>query len=349
MAKRVKLADVARAAGVSQGTASNAFSRPEVVRPEVRERIAAAAAELGYAGPDPKGRLLRAGRVNAIGVVVSQNMTDFFSDPYNREFMAGISQACDAHGAGIALIAAKDKRNVAWSIGSAVVDGFILSCVADGERLLELARKRKLPFVATDTDAGPDVSSLDIDNYGGARAAAEHLTALGHRRVGILSLDLGTKEAADPLAALARHAPGSDLSVDRLRGYLDGLTAAGVDPASVPVFDVEDEAHNHRQAATDLLDAHPGVTAVLAMSDVIALAALEVAKTRALRVPTDLSVMGFDDIPEAAAAGLTTVHQPIVEKGRRAAELILEGGAPRKEVLPVSLVVRSSTAAPRSR
>lgn len=347
MAKRAKLADVARAAGVSQGTASNAFSRPDVVRPEVRERVAAAAAELGYTGPDPKGRLLRAGRVNAIGVVVSQDMTDFFSDPYNREFMAGIAQACDVKGAGISLIAAKDGANVDWSIGSAVVDGFILSCVADGERLIDLARKRKLPFVATDTDAGPDVSSIDIDNYGGARAAATHLAGLGHRRVGILSLDVGEEDVRDIPALFSRYPAGSDLSVDRLRGYLDGLADAGIDPASVPVFDVSDEMHNHREAVNALLDAHSDVTGILAMSDVIALAVQAVAKTRGLSVPGDLSLVGFDDIPEAERAGLTTIHQPILEKGRRAAELILEGGAPRKELLPVSLVVRSSASPPR--
>lgn len=347
MAKKVKLADVARAAGVSQGTASNVFSRPEVVRSEVRDRVAKAAAELGYSGPNPNGRLLRAGHVNAIGVVVSQGMADFFNDPYNREFMAGIAQACDARGAGIALIAAQDERNVAWSIGSAVVDGFILSCVADGERLIELARKRKLPFVATDTDAGPDVSSLDIDNYGGARMAAEHLASLGHKRIGILSLDLGEAEAADPVGTLARYAPGEDLSVDRLRGYRDALAEAGIDPATIPVFDVTDEARNESAVVAALLDAHPDLTALLVMSDKIALAALKVAKARGLSVPADLSVVSFDDVPEAATADLTTVHQPIVEKGRRAAELILEGGAPRKEILPVSLVVRGSTAPPR--
>jgi len=81
MAKAVKLADVARAAGVSQGTASNVFSRPEVVRPEVRLRVEASAKRLGYSGPDPKGRLLRGGKVNAIGVVVSEKLTDFFDDP----------------------------------------------------------------------------------------------------------------------------------------------------------------------------------------------------------------------------------------------------------------------------
>jgi DNA-binding LacI/PurR family transcriptional regulator len=108
MAKAVRLSDVAKAAGVSQGTASNVFSRPELVRPAVREKVEEAARQLGFAGPDPRGRLLRAGKVNAIGVVVSQKLKDFFDDPYNREFMAGITDVCDARGAGVSMISASD-------------------------------------------------------------------------------------------------------------------------------------------------------------------------------------------------------------------------------------------------
>src|SRR5687767_6489495 len=99
-----KLADVAKAAGVSQGTVSNVFNRPQLVRPEVRARVLNAAEELGYRGPDPKGRLLRAGKVNAIGVASPEPLAYFFDDPFARVLMAGISEACDAAGAGIALV-----------------------------------------------------------------------------------------------------------------------------------------------------------------------------------------------------------------------------------------------------
>src|ERR1700754_2424050 len=102
--KAVRLADVAKAAGVSHGTASNVFSRPEIVRKEVRDAVLAKAHELGYAGPDPKGRLLRAGKVNAIGVATAEPLSYFFEDPFARVVMAGISQACDATGAGISLV-----------------------------------------------------------------------------------------------------------------------------------------------------------------------------------------------------------------------------------------------------
>src|SRR3954471_19987947 len=124
--KTIRLADVARAAGVSQGTASNGFNRPQLVREEVRGRVEAMARSMGYRGPDPKGKLLRAGKVNAIGVATAEPLSYFFDDPYARTMMASISQACDATGAGISLVSAANGEQLAWNIQSALVDGFIV-------------------------------------------------------------------------------------------------------------------------------------------------------------------------------------------------------------------------------
>jgi DNA-binding LacI/PurR family transcriptional regulator len=349
MPKAVKLRDVARDAGVSQGTASNVFSRPEIVRPKVRARVEESARKLGYAGPDPKGRLLRGGKVNAIGVVVSEKLTDFFNDPYNRAFMAGITEVCDERGAGVSLISAADERQLNWNIESAVVDGFVLQCVEDGSRLVDLARRRKLPFVAIDLDAGPDMSSLDVDHRGGARLAAEHLVRLGHRRIGVLALEFVWDGRFGRVDAARWSAAEDGVTLERLLGYQDALAAAGVSLDDVVVFETPNEPGPAKEMAAALLDAAPGITAILAMSDILALAAVAVAQARGLNVPRDLSVVGFDDIPEAAAASppLTTVRQPIVEKGRRAATLIFEHGPPRKELLPIDLAVRESTAPPR--
>ena len=144
----VRLSDVAKAAGVSQGTASNVFSRPDLVRPEVRERVQKTARDLGYAGPDPRGRLLRAGKSNAIGVATAEPLSYFFDDPFARVLMQGISEACDERGAGLALVSARNTERLAWNIQSALVDGFVLLCIENGEKLVELTRERQLPFVA---------------------------------------------------------------------------------------------------------------------------------------------------------------------------------------------------------
>src|SRR5688572_12647814 len=137
----VRLADVAKAAGVSRGTASNAFNRPEIVREEVREKVFAAAHALGYAGPDPRGRMLRAGKVNAIGIATAEPLSYFFEDPFARVVMSGIAQACDATGAGISLVSAANEEHLAWNIQNALVDGFVVFCIEGGSRLVDLTRE----------------------------------------------------------------------------------------------------------------------------------------------------------------------------------------------------------------
>jgi len=350
MKKRiVKLADVAKAAKVSQGTASNVFNRPELVRPEVRERVEASARRLAYSGPDPKGRLLRGGKVNAIGIVMADDTAYFFRDPFARMLLSGIAEVCDERGAGVALVSTNRQKDAAWRIQTAVVDGFIVHCLRVGDRLISLARKRHLPVVAIDLDGGTGMSSVVIDDRQGAYLAARHLLDLGHRKIGLLSL-----EAADPPRpgfVDAERLRSAEYRTERERaaGYSAALAEHGIELDQLTIM----ESLNERQAgashARELLAARPETTAIIAMSDVLALAAIDAARARGLRVPQDLSVVGFDDIPDAATADppLTTVAQPIVEKGRIAARLIFEAGPPRTETLGVKLVERASTARPR--
>jgi DNA-binding LacI/PurR family transcriptional regulator len=348
MKRIAKLADVAKAAGVSQGTASNVFNRPQLVRPEVRERVEASARRLGYAGPDPKGRLLRAGKVNAIGIVMADDSAYFFRDPFARLLMAGIAEVCDERGAGVALVSAKRQKDAAWRIQTAVVDGFIVHCLRVGDRLISLARKRKLPFVAIDVDAGPGTSSVLIDDRRGAYLAARHLLDLGHRKIGILSLE-GAEPRPGWIDAERLRSADYRTERDRAAGYAAALSEHGIELDQLPIMEVPNDRQVAASHAGELLSARPDTTAIIAMSDVLALAAIDAARARGLRVPQDLSVVGFDDIPEAATADppLTTIAQPIVEKGRLAAKLIFEAGPPRTEVLGVQLVERASTARPR--
>ncbi|RWM73073.1 MULTISPECIES: LacI family DNA-binding transcriptional regulator [Mesorhizobium] len=345
----IRLADIAKAAGVSHGTASNVFSRPEIVREEVRERVKAAAEALGYAGPDPKGRLLRAGKVNAIGVATTEPLAYFFDDPFARAMMAGISEACDATGAGIALVSAGNQEKLAWNIQSALVDGFILFCIEGGPRLVELTRERKLPFVALELGSEDDtVSAIGVDNVVGARMAARHLAELGHRRFAVLSLALADGRTGLVTPEQVRSAVYTGTR-DRYAGYFEELSRFGVDTASVPVFETEnDEASTRAGLETVFASAEPP-TAILAMSDRIAMIAIEWLKARGLSVPGDVSIVGFDGVPDAALCdpALTTIAQPIAEIGRRAARTILDfDGTVRRETLGVELVVRASSGPP---
>ncbi|RJT37298.1 LacI family DNA-binding transcriptional regulator [Mesorhizobium waimense] len=345
----VRLADIAKAAGVSHGTASNVFSRPEIVREEVRERVKAAAEAMGYAGPDPKGRLLRAGKVNAIGVASTEPLSYFFDDPFARVMMAGISEACDATGAGIALVSAGNKEKLAWNIQSALVDGFILFCIDGGPRLVELTRERKLPFVALELGFEDDtVSAIGVDNVAGARLAARHLCELGHRRFAVLSLQFADDRTGlvSPEQIEAAVYTGTR---DRLTGYFEELSRFGVDTAKVPVYETENEEVSTRAGLETIFAGAEPPTAILAMSDRIAMVAIEWLAERGMKVPGDVSIIGFDGVPDGALCDppLTTIAQPIIEIGRRAARMILDfDGAVRRETLDVEMVVRASSGPP---
>lgn len=345
--RNARLTDVAEAAGVSKATVSNVFNRPELVRDEVRARVLAAAAAIGYSGPDPRGRMLSAGKVNAIGVATAEPLAYFFGDPFARTMMGGITEACDAAGVGLSLISATEDA-LSWSIRSALVDGLILFCLEDAERLIAASRERRLPFVTLALgDGDPTVPAVGIDEAEGARLAAEHLAGLGHRRFAVLAMEM-TGDRVGRVTPAEVEAADYAASRDRVRGYFAALAAHGVDTAAVPVFACLGDADV--AAALAALFALPDPpTALLAQSDRIAMAALDWLAARGIPVPGAVSVVGFDGVPEAAGTTppLTTVHQPIAEIGRRAVELILEHpDEARRETLPVTLVIRASTAPP---
>lgn len=348
--RTIKLADVAREAGVSHGTASNVFSRPDVVRKEVQARVHAAAAKLGYAGPSPLGRMLRAGKVNAIGVATAEPLSYFFEDPFSRVVMQGVSEACDRRGAGIALVSSANSEHLAWNMNSAVVDGFVVFCLEGGSKLIELARDRQLPFVALDygTD-DPDVATFGIDDRHGAQLAARHLTGLGHRRFGVLSLQSSdTPNGPSSFERISNCAYSG--TRDRILGYFDALAEAGIDRSGTPIFETDNDWETTSAGLEYLFARDPGITALLCMSDRMAIYAFDWFAARGMRVPQDVSVVGFDGVPEAERSipPLTTVVQPIQELGRRAAETILDGKAISIE-LPVTLAIRGSTAPPPNR
>lgn len=349
MGRAPKLTDVAKAAGVSLGTASNAFNRPELVREEVREQVLAAARTLGYGGPDPAARLLMGGKANAIGVLPVGDMAVSFaiSSPYLRALLLGIAEVCDEHSASLMVVPGTRERKQ-WTIRNALVDGFVLGNPDEVEMMR--ARQRQVPFVMVDTDAGPEVNSVRIDGHAGARFQAEHLLELGHRRFAILAVQ---RRPVDPVwhppSRRSRKLRNSfQLDEEKLRGYAEALAEAGLSIDEVPI--VEAYPPWAEAGAKLLLDKAPEATAILAMSDRNAIVVMEEAARRGLRIPEDLSLIGFDDVGDAETTmpPLTTVAQDIVEKGRIAARMLFAEGPPQQRVLPVHLVVRGTTAPPRA-
>ncbi|GAB7051802.1 LacI family DNA-binding transcriptional regulator [Catenuloplanes indicus JCM 9534] len=343
------LQTVADEVGVSRSTVSNAYGRPDQLSPELRERILSAARRLGYAGPNPTARSLRRGRAGAIGVLFTDVLSYAFKDPFAVRFLQGLSQAAERHSTGLLLIPVPDDPEAARAaVRNAAVDGFCVFCVAEGHPARQAIFERGLPVVGTELLA-PDAAmfAAGIDEAAATRAAGAHLTALGHRRVAIIADML--HPALGPRTAPIRQP--EDISYqgerERLRGYQEAWAKAGLDWDDVTIINVPG---NSREAglegAAAALDRRDRPTAVIAFSDVLALGALDALEARGLRAGRDVSVIGFDDIPQAAEAGLTTVRQPAKEKGRIAGELLLDPPASaegRRVALPTELIVRAST------
>ncbi|MET8093654.1 LacI family DNA-binding transcriptional regulator [Micromonospora sp. NPDC005220] len=347
---------VADAVGVSRSTVSNAYSRPDQLSAALRGRILDAARQLGYPGPNPTARSLRRGFVGSIGVLFTSHLSYAFTDPFAVRFLAGVGGAAERHGTSMLLVPLPPAQTEARrAVENAAVDGFCVYCAADESWAVEVIRERGLPFVTTAVrdDAGADDRFVGIDERAAARSVAAHVAGLGHRRVALLADAVLPDAPAGPLTLSGVHEAVHPTTRGRLTGFADAFAEVGVDWADLTLVNA---AGNSRAAGAEAvagLFARPSPpTAVLAGSDVLALGVLDALAQRPGGTNPPVSVTGFDDVPEAAAAGLTTVRQPAEEKGRIAAELLLDppaDAAAGHVLLPTALVVRESTGpVPRS-
>ncbi|NND22366.1 MAG: LacI family DNA-binding transcriptional regulator [Silicimonas sp.] len=335
---------MAKLAGVSLGTASNVFSYPDKVRPEVRSRVHAAASELHYLGPDPAARLMRAGKVNAIGIVAPAEFrtADALRNSSFQMFMCGVAEVCDEEGANVVII---PDPAVSPAINSALVDAFIFGQV-EQLSVARPAEMRKLPFAVVDFDGGKGVNSVRIDARAGGYLAAKHLLDLGHRRFAIMSFlrTFGPALYHPPEPNRDGSIAGMPIDREKLEGYRLAFAEYGLNIDETPVV----QAHPwDTDAAPLLLDRAPDATAILSMAAMQGVSLIAEANRRGRRVPDKLSVVGFNDIPEAltAAPPLTVIDARNEEKGRIAARMVFNQGRPTAKLLQPQLVVRDSTSA----
>jgi len=356
---------VARAVGVSPSTVSNAFNRPERLSPALRERVLRAAAELGYGGPDPTARSLRSGRAGAIGVVFRRTLAYAFDEPATVELLRGLSDVTDPRQLALVLVPGLPEKPPAIgpAVGNAAVDGLIVYSMAADDPLFHAARRRRLPTVIVDSPAVADLAAtgsgpavidpgfVGIDDRAAAETAVRHLLELGHRRLAVLSFGLTAHSRPGPADVRDQAEAVASVTKARLEGSARAVEAVGLAWSGVPVELVPvTSAEGCLAGARALLDRAAGVTAVFAFSDPLALAVRQAARERGLSVPGDLSIVGFDDTAPAGE-GLTSIHQPLRDKGRIAAERLLgalgqAAPAATSELLPTRLVVRESTAQP---
>jgi LacI family transcriptional regulator len=328
----VTIGDVAAQAGVSIATVSKVINGRYGVAPATLERVQAVIDDLGYES-SLVARSLRSRRTNVLGIVVAD------IEPFSAELLKGAGAAIRERGYELIVYSGSGhgKDNSGWErryisrLGGTLTDGIILVTptvvdVDDGT-----------PVVAVDPHTGPsNLPSVHSDNLAGAMAAIRHLLELGHRRIGFLA-----------------GRPDLESARSREQGYRQALADAGiaVDPDLIRVgdYDLEMSQEPARQLLT--LDDRP--TAIFAANDLSAMQTMHVARTLGLAIPGDVSVVGFDNIPESALIEppLTTIDQSIQEMGRRAVELLIavidgETGPAQQVTLPTRLVVRQSTGVP---
>jgi LacI family transcriptional regulator len=330
---RVTIRDVAARAGVSVATVSKVINQRYGVSADTNARVQAVIAEMGYEA-SLVAQSLRNHRTNVIGILVAD------LEPFSTELLKGAADAIRDTGFELVVYSAggRTSDHVGWErrylsrLSGTLVDGAVLvtPTVVDA--------RYGAPIVAVDPHAGPsDLPTIDSDNLRGAQLATEHLLDLGHHRIAMLT-----------------GRPDLQSAQLRERGYRQALAAAGVtvdeDLIAVGAYDPAVSAESARR----LLGGAAPPSAVFAANDVSAITTIEVATELGLRVPEDLSVVGFDNIPEAALCtpALTTVEQPIRTMGQRAVEMLIRliRGEPVEvthATLATSLVVRQSTRAPR--
>ena len=332
MNRQVTIVDVAKEAGVSFATVSRVLNDGVNVRPEKRKRVQSAIKRLGYT-TNLQAWSLRGGRSHLIGLVVRDLGT-----AYIGEIMRGVDMEFAENRYDVMLYTTHRslKKESAYVINLArgMTDGLLLVLPRQPEAYLKTLRQRKIPHVLIDhqgiDERGPAIGAT---NRAGGYDATRYLLALGHRRIGFItgSMSMGC-------------------SRERLDGYRAALRDHGVTVDEELIREGIFQQSRGYTAAIELLNLPLPPSAIIGSNDVTAFGAMEAVRDRGKKIPDDISIIGFDDIPQAAQVHppLTTIRQPLEEMGRRAAQMLLQIIAnperPAEKIeLPTELVVREST------
>ena len=335
-ARRPTIFDVARSSGVSYSTVSRVVNGHVNVKPVTRERVQAAMVELGYVA-HVTARALASGRTQAIGLLAQEIDNPFFS-----VVIKGVDQEVSVADYDLLLCTTHSRREkeaeYVARLSHGMVDGLLIVLPTGLPEYVAQLRAERYPFVLIDHDSeAPGCTVVNAANRTGTKEGIAYLVGLGHRRIGFIT-----------------GRPDVGATHERFAGYRDALAEAGLgvdDELVVPGDFLEPRGY---VAATELLSMRRPPTAIFASSDAAAFGVLGAARAAGLRVPEDLSVLGFDDIVEASYVGaaLSTVRQPLREMGRVAVQrlmsLLADPSQPAtRVVMETELVVRQTTGRPR--
>jgi alanine racemase len=343
---RARIADVAREAGVSKTAVSFAFNSPERLSAATASRIREVADALDYR-PHPVARMLTQKNTMTIGLLTPQVLSAVFANPFFATLCGGVAAVTDQAGYGL-LFVSPLHGSLVRALGRATVDGFVAVGLSEDHPEVEQIRRAGVPMVLVDGDAFPEHGSVESNDEVGARAAARHLLALGHREFVVVGIEPPNMPGLFEYSA----GPTETVASRRLTGYRQGLELGGIALADERIVVGPATFDGGVAAFRRVWEDELRPTAVLAMSDVMAMGVIWAAREAGLRVPEDLSVVGFDDLDVATHANppLTTVHQPIRQKGEESAKLLLRMIAspdvdrPEHRVLETRLIIRASTA-----
>lgn len=328
------LEEIARLAKVSRSTVSRVINDDPHVDPKTRQRVLAVIQRLNY-HPNVAARGLAAGRTCILGLVFPMGVSALFANPYFPLLIQGVSAACNAHDHSVMLWIAEpeyERRMMPQIRHNGLIDGVIVASHLLNDPVLEALKKSRMPFVMIGRSPKKDqLNYVDVDNRGSARLMVEHLLRQGYRRIGTIT---GRQNMI--------------AGMDRLEGYLAALRANGIDPDPNLVAAGDFSEASGQTAMQCLIPFKPD--AVFVASDSMAVGALRALRNANLRVPQDMALAGFDDMPfaERTDPPLTTVRQPIHRAGALAAETLIDlisnpDSPPRRIILPTELVVRAST------
>jgi LacI family transcriptional regulator len=334
---RVKIEDVARQAAVSAATVSRVLNHPEIVRPELRDKVTRAIANLSYTR-DSAARALKSGRMRTIGAIVPTLGLGIFADGVEA-LQNRLSES------GYTLFIANsqyDQRRELQELQSLIergIDGIVLVGGSHGQELRALIQQAGVPVITTYVSkAQGGIPAIGIDNHRATRELTQYLLELGHVRFG----------------TIANVPPSNDRSRARLDGIQKALAEAGIQLQPSQIVRADHSLAQGRSALRQLLNDHPETTAVICTTDTLSIGAMAEARKMGIGVPQQLSITGFDDVELSAQVDppLTTISIPAAEIGRGAADYLINAIAglpiPKSVQLPYRLIIRASTAPPRA-
>ena len=343
--KRPTMSQVATRAGVSVMTVSYTYSRADRVSVESREKVLQAAAELGYAGPDPAARSLRYGSTRTLGVILGEHLTYAFDNPQAVAFLAGIADVCADRGYGLLIAPMTGTDEDRHRVAGAAVDAFIVWTTTDDSPVLDAVSATGRTAVIHGGPARAGFKLVSIDNRAAARAMGMK-TFAGARRPAILSFPLNAARTTVLAAGIDPDTVQFPVTRQRLLGYRDAVEALGLNWKDVVVgATATNDEGEARSLAQRILTLDHQVDAIAAMSDEQAVGVLKAATSALLRIPETLSISGWDDSKAAAENDLSSVAQDLRAQGASAARLAL-GDRAEAGAHDWSVVVRTSTRTP---